>query len=100
MSAVGSPSTATRSASRPAFTLPILSSRCRATAATLVAEAGDTLWLQSKLNAESIAAGAVVSVLLPTQLLSPGVYQITLTGTSRRPGLDAVVTYAFRVDAS
>jgi hypothetical protein len=63
--------------------------------AALSDAAGDDIWFQSRLKAESTGGLPTVSVLLPAQLLSRGDYQVKLSGTSGRG--EAVATYTFRV---
>ena len=66
--------------------------------AVLYDEAGDVIWSQAKLKAESISGRSAVVVLVPSAVLSSGEYELKLSAATARRDLEVVATYSFRVN--
>jgi len=66
--------------------------------AVLYDEAGDVIWSQAKLKAESISGRSAVVVLVPSAVLSSGEYELKLSAATARTDLEVVATYSFRVN--
>jgi anti-sigma factor RsiW len=58
---------------------------------------GDEVWAASKLRGEGQAGQPAVVLVLPSELLPRGDYQVKLSGVTGRGDLEAVATYPLRV---
>jgi hypothetical protein len=65
--------------------------------ATLYDDQGEEIWEQSKLTVQSANSRAAVAVFLAASLLSPGDYQLKLSGDNGRGELEPLASYSFRV---
>lgn len=58
---------------------------------------GDEVWAQGNLRARTVSTGAMVVVTLPSQLLTPGDYYMTLLGVGDDGANEGLGRYDFRV---
>jgi len=60
-------------------------------------DAGNEIWSQARLTAQTVSDQPTIVVLVPAELLTPGDYQLRLSRSASRRDLDAFATYVFRV---
>jgi hypothetical protein len=65
--------------------------------AALHLAAGDEIWTQSKLEAESTGQTRAVTLVLPSELFLPGDYYVRLSGVSAGGEIEPLDRYDFRV---
>jgi hypothetical protein len=58
---------------------------------------GDEVWAQAKLAARTVSTGAMVVLTLPSQLLTPGDYYVSLLGVGDGGATEGLGRYDFRV---